>query len=274
MSSAAILNGGAGAWAFEEHAQQLSRALGVEVSARAADYVYLLGWDEPEAPGGSQLFIPFEAIRLAADKRRIAAAFAAHGVPAPATHLVDSEGELEALLGRAREREWVLKWPTGCGAGGHRLLRSATDVPEWWPRPYVVQEFIRMDAPAVYRSYGVAGELFGWNVRRFPEGVRGSPWVAHAQGARYVSAGEAPDEAVRVARAALVATGLLDSFGCVDLLPGPAGSWLALEVGTDGVFHQVDRNIGISGLAEEIDRRIAAAFRARWPGRSSSTGLR
>ena len=134
-----------------------------------------------------------------------------------------------------------------------------------WPTPYVVQEFVEMASPEVYRLYCVDGETFGWNRRRFPDGKRPSPWVAHAQGAVYDQAGPLPPEAVDVALAALTACDLVNSFGCVDLLPSAKG-WLALEVGTDGMYTYVDRDILIEGrrdIADDIRLRIASAFRKR-----------
>ncbi|HTV40233.1 MAG TPA: hypothetical protein VMF08_06645 [Candidatus Sulfotelmatobacter sp.] len=104
------------------------------------------------------------------------------------------------------------------------------------------------------------GELFGWVARRFPAGIRPSPWVAHARGAQYVWPGDPPPQALVVARRALVATGLYNSFGCVDLLRNPAGKWLALEVGTDGLVNHVDRDLGHPEFEKDLSRRIADAF--------------
>jgi hypothetical protein len=163
------------------------------------------------------------------------------------------------LLAQRSEVQWALKWPTGSGGAGHRHLTAADLVPEEWPRPYLVQRFVVQAQPEVYRLYCVAGETFGWNVRRFPPGTTPSPWVAHARGARYETAGEAPAEAERQARAAWKATGLLGSFGCVDLLPD-GEEWLVLEVGTDGLHGYVDRDVALPALAEEIDCRLAEAF--------------
>jgi hypothetical protein len=55
-------------------------------------------------------------------------------------------------------REWCLKYPTVCGASGHRMVSAQDAEPRNWPRPFVVQEFIRMDRPEVYRIY-CAGQL-------------------------------------------------------------------------------------------------------------------
>jgi hypothetical protein len=136
----------------------------------------------------------------------------------------------------------------------------------------VVQEFLRLETPEVYRLYGIGGETFGWNVRRFPAEVKPSPWVAHARGARYADAGPAPVEAEQQARSALAAAGLLASFGCVDLLRTEQGRWVVLEVGTDGMFNHVDRDLGLPALEEEIDRRLAEAFWARIGVRPWGTG--
>jgi hypothetical protein len=69
-----------------------------------------------------------------------------------------------------------------------------------------------------------------------------------------------PPAALEAARRALVATDLIESFGCVDLLCRPTGEWVVLEVGTDGLFNHVDRDLGDTTLESEILRRINAAF--------------
>ncbi len=235
--------------------------MGLDVSETPADLNYLLAWDGPEPPSGRS-FIPIEAIHLASDKRRLATVFDTAHVATPITHLLDSEDDVKRLLEREAQSQWVLKWPTGCGATGHRLQETGMPIPRDWPRPYVLQEFIRLGRPEVYRLYCVAGEMFGWNARRFPPDADGSPFVAHARGARYEDEGEAPSEAQFQARRALSATNLLDSFGCVDLLKDEQGRWLVLEVNTDGISSHVDRDIAIGNLAAEIDERIARAFHA------------
>jgi hypothetical protein len=166
----------------------------------------------------------------------------------------------ERLLAAEPDRKWCLKFPTDCGASGHRFLTSGMTLPGAWPLPLIVQEFVKLQRPEVYRLYAAGGCLFGWVARRFPEGVKPSPWVAHARGAGYELAGDPPQEAVAAARAALEASGLLDSFGCADLLQAPGGQWVVLEVGTDGMFNHVDRDIGHPGLEQEIQRQIAEAF--------------
>lgn len=258
MSSCAILNSGGGSWAFEEHAARLSKALWITISSMPADHNYLLGWEERNPPAGS-LFIPWEAIQVAADKRLQADRFEQARVPTPKTYLFERISDVSHLVSRESSKEWVLKFPISCGGSGHHLLEANSLVNEDWPRPYVVQEFIRMPHPEVYRLYCVAGSLLGWNSRRFPAGVKPSPWVAHARGARYVHHEEPPAEATDVALQALNAAGLLESFGAVDLVQG-GGKWLALEVGTDGVFNHVDRDLDNPSLEEELNRKLAEAF--------------
>lgn len=256
---AAILNAGGGAWVFEEHAQRLARALNLEISPSPADYNYLLGWENAQAPNGES-FVPFETILLVSDKRCLAQVFASHQVATPRTYLLDSEAEVHRLVRTQAQSQWVLKWPTGCGASGHRLQEAGAPIPQDWPRPYLLQEFIRLEVPEVYRLYCVAGETFGWNARRFPPGSTASPFVAHAQGARYEEEGEVPAEAELQARRALSATQLLGSFGCADLMRNEQGRWLVLEVNTDGIFNHVDRDIAIGNIAAEIEQRLAQAF--------------
>ncbi len=261
-----IWNGGSGAWAFEPLALQLSAALGVDVSSEPRQFNYLLHAEDPSRADGIRTFIPPAAIRLASDKRLLASVFAAQGVPTPETRLMDTFDEVRRFVGQRTDREWCLKYPTGCGASGHRMVSTQDAEPRNWPRPFVVQEFIRMDRPEVYRTYGAGGEMFGWVVRRFPDGARSSEWVAHARGARYVALSDPPSTALDVVRRALVATDLLDSFGCVDLLRRPTGEWVVLEVGTDGLFNHVDRDLGDATLETDILRRINAAFWLRARG--------
>ena len=72
--------------------------------------------------------------------------------------------------------------------------------------------------------------------------------------------GERPAEATAAGLSALKAVGLLDSFGCVDLLRRPSGEFVVLEVGTDGMFNHVDRDLGCPEMERKIQRRIAESF--------------
>ncbi|HEY1187826.1 MAG TPA: hypothetical protein VGE74_09220 [Gemmata sp.] len=216
-------------------------------------------------PEGCTSFIPFSAIARAADKRQLAEVFTRKRVPCPETHLLDTWAEVEKFCASRTETEWCLKFPTACGASGHRMVTAAAP-PKWWPVPFVVQEFVRLERPEVYRIYAAGGATFGWMARRYPLGAGASPWVAHARGARYERAGEAPEAASAVARAALTATGLLGSFGCADLIHKPCGTWVALEVGTDGLVNHVDRALDDTDTENELHRRVALAFWGRTGG--------
>ncbi len=266
MDSAAcgILNSGGGAWAFAQLADRLSRALWVDVSSEPREFNYLLHPGETDPADCGELFIPYGAMQLAADKRSQAAVFVVGGVPTPETRLVGSLAEAEVLLSEEPGREWCLKFPTGCGASGHRPLVAGMSLQARWPHPRIVQEFIRLGSPEVYRTYAAGEHLFGWVVRRFPDGIEASPWVAHARGAIYADAGEPPPAATDAARAALKAVGVLESFGCVDLIRRPTGEWVVLEVGTDGVFNYVDRDLGLPGVEYELQWRVAEAFWSRF----------
>lgn len=259
-----IWNGGHGAWAFADLASRLSRSLWLEVSEQPREFNYLLCADDVEEANGRESFIPYRAMHLAADKRLLAEAFAGAGVPTPETHLVETLAKAECLVSENSTRQWCLKFPLGCGASGHRMLEPGMVLPKDWPVPLVVQEFVRLDPPEVYRTYVAGGRQFGWVVRRFPETIAPTPWVAHARGARYEAAGEAPPGAVAASFAAWEVVGLKDSFGCADLLRRPSGEWLILEVGTDGLFNHVDRDLGLPEMEHELDRQIAEAFWARF----------
>lgn len=257
--NATILNAGENAWIFEEFAARLSQVLDVPVSDTPADFNYVLGWNATEPPAGKS-FVPFKSIAAASDKRYMARLFVQHNVSIPRTLLLDSSEDVFEVLQHEPQPQWVLKWPTGCGASGHRVQTLDKEIPLDWPRPYVLQEFIQLEKPEVYRLYCIANETFGWNVRRFPADVKSSPFVAHAQGARYELVGEAPHDAELQARRALESMGLLSSFGCADLMRDSKGIWRVLEVNTDGVFNHVDRDIDVGNIAAEIDALLKAAF--------------
>lgn len=258
-----VLNGGNGAWAFEPLAVRLAAVLQVDISDQPRRFNYLLqleSLEDSSLQDGFFSFVPVPAIRLASDKRLLAKVFNDRGVPSPQTVLFDQFGEVQQFIQRHGNNKWCLKYPTSCGAHGHRML-SPTDVePAHWPKPYVVQEFVELNQPEVYRTYCAGGELFGWVARRFPDDRKPSPWVAHARGARYVKLDQAPPSALVSAQSALVATGLWDAFGCVDLLRRPSGEWLVLEVGTDGLVNHVDRDMGDADFERQMEERIAAAF--------------
>ncbi|HXJ61800.1 MAG TPA: ATP-grasp domain-containing protein [Verrucomicrobiae bacterium] len=234
--------------------------LGIDVSEKPRRFNYLLHLEDSSQIADCRLFIPIEAIRLAADKRQLALAFHQNGVPTPLTRLFDDFDQAKNFVRQHSETEWCLKYPAGCGGAGHQLISEGTAEPANWPRPFVVQEFIRLERPVVYRVYCAGGELFAWIMRRFPASIAPSPWVAHARGARYVRLPKPPSEATEVAHRALMATGLWSSFGCVDLLLKPTGAWVVLEVGTDGLFNHVDRELGDRDLESELQRRVANAF--------------
>jgi hypothetical protein len=259
-SDCCVLNGGPGSWAFEPLAQQLSTALGVAISAKPKRFNYLLNLEPVSDDFSSELFVPLSSIRIASDKRLTAESFKRHNVPTPQTVLLATFAELTQYISHHRQSEWCLKFPIGCGGGGHRMVTIDSSAPPNWPTPYILQEFIRLERPEVYRLYCAGGDLFGWVARRFPVGRQPSPWVAHARGARYVRLGRPPQDACEVGRAALEATGLCDTFGCVDLLCRPSGEWVVLEVGTDGLFNHVDRELDDPELEAELLRRITATF--------------
>lgn len=260
VDSCCILNDGPGSWAFESLAQQLAQTLGIEVADRPRRFNYLLHIENTSALDSITNFIPISAIRLAADKRLLAEAFNQHRVLTPQTVLLPDFPSVQQFLHAHPDRQWCLKFPTSCGANGHRLIAATDPAPPNWPLPYVVQEFIALEQPEVYRTYCAGGELFGWVARRFPAGSKSSPWVAHARGARYVKLDQAPPAAQAVAKSALQATNLWNSFGCVDLLRHPTSEWVALEVGTDGLVNHVDRDLGDPSLEAELNQRLADAF--------------
>jgi len=83
-----VLNSGHGAWAFEPLAVQLSSSLGVDVADEPRRFNYLLHVECTDTLVGCAVFIPAEAIRLASDKRPLAAVFREYGVPTPQTQFI------------------------------------------------------------------------------------------------------------------------------------------------------------------------------------------
>lgn len=258
-----ILNYGPAAWAFDSLARQLASKLGVDVVSRPRAFNYVLGADPLDLPDERAQFVDVETIQLASDKRLLASTFAAAHVPTPITKLFDDLDAARAFVRSQPHLEWCLKYPIGTGATGHRLFTVDAEVPRGWPTPYVVQEFVRLPEPEVYRIYAAAGQVFGWLLRRYDQGS-GSPWVAHARGARWHRLTGPPAAAAQVATTALEATNLLQTFGCVDLLQRPDATWVVLEVGTDGLFTHVDRDLGDPTFEAELLERIGDSFVRRY----------
>lgn len=255
-----ILNSGAGAWAFEPLANQLSAALEIDVSEKPRDFNYILHVEDHKVAQSCKSFIPFEAIQYASDKRSLATVFIENQIKTPLTVLLSKFEDAKSFILSNANKQWCLKYPTSCGANGHRMLHDSDSEPANWPKPYIVQEFIPLAEPEVYRTYCAGGEIFGWVVRRFPKGAKTSPWVAHAQGARYENFHTPPVDALEVAEPALRATNLLKTFGCVDLIRSQNNEWLVLEVGTDGLFNHVDREIGDPAFENVLLQKIMKAF--------------
>lgn len=236
----------------------LSRALWVDISEIPGDLNYILGTETISNKINS--FIPLSSIQIAADKRKIERRFKMYEVDRPTTFVVSSPAEIAGILKEYDSKRWILKYPTGCGGMNHRIIRDIAEIPDRWPQPFLIQEFIESERPAVYRVYGVNGDLFGFNARKFASPEIANPWVSHANGASYVY-DETPDrQAIEVAKSALIATGLYHSFGVVDLVRDIHDKWYALEVGTDGIYNHVDRDIDNNDLLDELNERLAIAF--------------
>jgi hypothetical protein len=256
----AIVNNSHGKWIFEELAYILSRSLWVEVSENIGDINYLLCVDPKITKKHINSFISLNSIEIASDKRRLEYSFRYYSVKRPTTLILQTSQEIQSILKNTDDNRWILKYPTGCGGMHHRIIQNASEIPKKWPQPFLLQKFIESIQPEVYRFYCVDRDLFGFNVRRFSSSEIFTPWVSHANGAKY-NYGEVPSaEAIDVARLALIATGLYESFGVVDLVKDIRGSWYALEVGTDGIYNYVDRDIDNNDLLDEINERLAIAF--------------
>lgn len=255
-----ILNQSDGKWVFEDLAQMLSRSLWVDISETPGDLNYILCTESELVTSQIGSFIPLRSIEIAADKREIEQKFKAFGVNRPKTFILTSIKDVESILTTHNSNRWILKYPTGCGGMNHLIIEHVSEIPEHWPQPFLIQEFIESVEPAVYRFYCVDGNLFGFNARKFADPNISTPWVSHANGARYNYEETPPPAAIEVATAALMATGLYYSFGAVDLVKDIHDRWYALEVGTDGIYNHVDRDIDNNAVLDELNQRLAIAF--------------
>ncbi|MBW4619954.1 MAG: ATP-grasp domain-containing protein [Cyanosarcina radialis HA8281-LM2] len=255
-----ILNRSDGKWAFEVLAQTLSRALWVDIAEEIGDFNYLLGIEDKTDRNKIDNFIPVLSIEIASDKRELEKVFNNFKVQRPKTFILDTIGDVETILKEYNQSSWILKYPNGCGGMHHRLIESSVQIPKGWECPFLLQEFIENDIPEVYRLYCVDSELFGFNVRRFDDNINQTPWVAHANGAKYIYGEQADSQAIEVAKEALIATNLYRSFGVVDLIKDRADKWYVLEVGTDGIYNYVDRDVQNDDLLHEINERLAKGF--------------
>ncbi len=259
--SAAILHSGPWKKVFGQFPEYLSRLTGWPIveDDRDISFGYVLGWDE-EKPPRCQTYIPFEAILSANDKREQYKRFKQFDVRIPETHLIDTKEGVFDFFESRPDKKWVLKWPDGCGGMGHQLLSSQTQITAFWRAPFLVQEFIRMNRPQVFRLTAADGIFFNWCVRKFPAEKKTSPWVSHALGAKFESIDQIPDEVEIEVKKALLATELFSSFGAVDLIQSEDGKWLVLEVNTDGVYHYVTREVGLPEYTKIFDQHIISSL--------------
>jgi len=153
----------------------------------------------------------------------------------------------------------VPKVSDGLRGEWHRLVTSSSPEPSKWPRPWIVQEYVRLDRPKSFALYSAGRETFGWVTRIFQPATR-----LHVGGSR-------PRRPIRNAPGFLSAErcprgpgspgdGFVGFLRCADLLRRPSGEWVVLEVGTDGVFNHVDRDLGDAELEKELCERVAGAF--------------
>ncbi len=181
---AAILHSGPWKNLFGDFPSYLSRVTGLPLveTPEGLDMAYVMGWPE-HSPLPCESFIPLEAVYLAHDKRKQAAFFSTNGITTPETHLIFSEADALAFHRNRPDREWLLKWPTGCGGTGHQVLDDNTRITPFWKPPFLVQELIRMEVPRVYRLFAAGGETFNWCVREGTAKTGSSPFISYGTGA-------------------------------------------------------------------------------------------
>lgn len=288
-------------WAHQEQANRIAALTGGTLVAKPipgdTDLYYPFFVDDTKDGSallldGIEPFIPVSAILVALDKREQAKLFKANGVPTPETYLVDTLDKVGEFLEAHQDHEWILKYPTLNETRGHQVVSRPEEFRALrekdifgkleWPAPYIVQRFHRREVPEVFRAYCVDGNVFAWNVRRFPEGVPPKDLVAHLVGALYYQLGTPPQDVQDLTTQALKAVGLYDSFGVIDFIKAEEadpesndlGPWRVIEVNTDGFDFIVDRGIAVERFADgterndtafvdELDGRIAQAVQKK-----------
>jgi glutathione synthase/RimK-type ligase-like ATP-grasp enzyme len=261
---AAILHAGPWKDVFGDFPSRLSACTGLPITETpdGLALVYVLGWFE-HRPLPCESFIPLDAIYLAHDKRKQAALFREHGIASPESHLVATEEEALAFPRQRPDKEWILKWPIGCGGAGHQILDANTVMTPLWRPPFLVQELIRMARPRVYRLFVAGGETFSWCVRESNERTAHTPFVSAAGGATVRLEAAVPEAARTEAVRAFMAAGLWDSLGGVDMIQSEAGQWLVLEMNTDGIYHFLQRVVEVPGFGEALDHFTDRAVKKR-----------
>jgi hypothetical protein len=259
----AILHRGPYQRLFGNFPERMARVLDVPITDDDSDVDlgFVLAWDD-KTPPRCPTFIPFETVASVHDKREQVRRMVAYGVSLPESHLFNDFEELKRFVAGHGDRRWLLKFPSATSGTGHQVVTPETRVTPLWSAPYLLQEFIALEDPCVYRLYGIAGEIFGFNVRRFSDGEAKQPIVSLSTGAHYELAGTPPKAAVEETRRALESVDLLRSFGCVDFLLLPGGDVRVVEVNTDGLYQYVLRVPMLPTLEAELDERFRAAFHA------------
>lgn len=261
---AAILHGGPWKDVFGYFPAHLSACTGLPIAETpdGLDFAYVLGWFE-HRPLPCASFIPLEAIDLAHDKRRQAVFFRDHGIAAPESVLLDTEEEVLEFPATRPDKEWILKWPVGCGGLGHQVLDGKAAITALWHPPFLIQELIRMERPRVYRLFSAGGEAFNWCVRESNERTASSLFVSGRGGATVRMEDPVPEDARNLAAKALKPAGIWDSFGAVDMIRSDEGTWYVLELNTDGIYHFLERIVDVPGFTETLDRFTNLAVQKR-----------
>jgi hypothetical protein len=244
-------------WSFGPLADKLASFIGCGISEDEDGFCYVLS-----APKRADVhsYNPLPGLEVAADKRKQAEIFAKNGIPTPETHLLADENAVRDFLRSRADERWLLKFPTACGAFGHHLVSADFTAKRGWPQPFLLQRFIAMDIPRVYRVYCISGMAVGSTVRRFSAG-KGGIFVAHALGARYHHDDPVDEYGLAIAENAVVVAGFRWGFCVVDLLRDDAGNWLVLELGSDGIHNLVDRDYDNPELDLLVHTCIAMDFR-------------
>ena len=264
---AAILHAGPWKDVFGDFPAHLSACTGLPITERpdGLDLAYVLGWFERK-PLPCESFIPLDAVYLAHDKRRQAKFFSENGIAAPESLLVGTEDEVLAFSRTRPDKEWLLKWPVGCGGIGHQVLDAKTEITPLWRPPFLVQELIRMERPRVYRFFSAGGETFNWCVRESNEKTARTPFISARGGATVRLEDPVPEAARAEAERALKAAGLWDTLGAVDMIRSDAGRWFVIELNTDGIYHFLRRVVDVPGFTATLDRFTNRAVQKRLAG--------
>lgn len=219
-----------------------------QVTLRLGILHVLEAWDVPVCNGA-------RAVERTVDKSMTSMLLARAGIATPVTWVTESRDEAVVVVSHelAAGRRLVAKPLFGSQGKGLRLIAAPEDLPsaEEMSGVFYLQRFVVTSeaAPCDYRAFVVGGEVIA-AMRRVGPG-----WIHNvAQGARCEPMHPTDDFAETAVRA-VQAVGA--HYAGVDLMRGPDGQWLVLEVNGIPAWHGL-QSVTTTDIARALVQRVVA----------------